>query len=488
MNTQDHALPSASAGSDVDSDSGMCGTRCTIPVYHDVLDMIGCTPMLEFKRLDTGTCSLFGKLEFMNPAGSVKDRIGKRMIEQAEADGLLKPGGTIIEATAGNTGLGLALVAAVKGYQLIVVMPDKMSQEKIDHLQAMGAKVVMTRSDVAKGHPDYYQEVAQRIANETGAFYVNQFGNPANVAAHYETTGPEIWEQMEGRVDAAVFGVGSGGSLSGTARYLREQNPDMHIVLADPEGSILTPLVKTGIAPEPGSWLVEGIGEDFVPGILDLDLVTHAYSISDGEAFHAARNLLRTEGIFGGSSSGVLVAAALRYCAEQSAQGQSRRVAVLIPDTGNKYLRKMYSDFWMIEQGFIEREHFGDLRDLIVRRHTQHEDFTVSPSDTLSVAHGRMKLYDVSQIPVCVDDRIVGIIDESDLLLAVNRHSEAFQDPLEQHMVTKLETIHPSASFQDLVPIFRAGKVALVADDKTYYGMITQIDFLNHLRRTSTRS
>ncbi|MBL1218540.1 MAG: pyridoxal-phosphate dependent enzyme [Planctomycetes bacterium] len=457
-------------------------------VYHDVLDMIGRTPVLEFNRLDTGICSVFGKLEFLNPAGSVKDRIGKRMIEQAEADELLTPGGTIIEATAGNTGLGLALVAAVKGYKLIVVMPDKMSQEKIDHLQAMGAEVVMTRSDVAKGHPDYYQEVAQRIADDTGAFYVNQFGNPANVAAHYETTGPEIWEQLGGRVDAAVFGVGSGGSLSGTARYLKEQNPDIHIVLADPDGSILTPLVKTGTAPEPGSWLIEGIGEDFVPDILDLDLVTHAYTITDCEAFHAARNLLRTEGIFGGSSTGVLIATALRYCQEFSDKGEARRVAVLIPDTGNKYLRKMYSDFWMIEQGFIEREHFGDLRDLIVRRHQHHEDFTVAPSDTLSVAHGRMKLYDVSQIPVCVDDRIVGIIDESDLLLALHRHPEAFQDPLETHMVTKLETVHPAADLQELVPIFRAGKVALVSDEKKYYGMITQIDFLNHLRRSSTRS
>lgn len=454
-------------------------------VYHNVLDMIGNTPIVELKKLNTGPCQLYGKLEFMNPAGSVKDRIAKRMIEQAERDGHLIPGkgGTIIEATAGNTGLGLALIALLKNYKLKVVMPDKMSQEKIDHLQVMKAEVILTRSDVAKGHPDYYQEVAQRIADETGAFYVNQFSNMANVAAHYESTAPEIWQQMEGKVDAVVMGVGSGGTLSGIGKFLKEKNPDIHIVLADPKGSILAPLVNTGETITPGSWLVEGIGEDFVPDILDLDLITHAYEVSDKEAFIAARELLAVEGVFAGSSSGVLLGGALKYCQEQT---ESKRVVVLIPDTGNKYLRKMYSDFWMIEQGFIERESYNDLRDLILRRHLDNEDFTISPTDTLAVAQGRMKLYDVSQVPVCVNDKIVGIIDESDVLLAVNKNpAAAFQDTVEKHMVTKLETVKPDASIDDLVPIFRAGKVALIADEEhdNYYGMITQIDLLNYLRR-----
>lgn len=455
------------------------------PVYGDILEMIGNTPMLEFRRLDTGPCRLFGKLEFMNPGGSVKDRMGWRMIAQAEKDGRLKPGGLIIEATAGNTGIALALVGCLRGYRVKVVMPDKMSQEKIDHLKALGAQVVLTRSDVAKGHPDYYQDLAQRIANEESGFYVNQFGNPANAQAHYETTGPEIWDQMEGKVDAVVFGVGSGGTLTGTGRFLKEKNPDINIVLADPKGSVLAPLVNTGKMIEPGSWLVEGIGEDFIPDILDLDLVTHAYDVTDAEAFHAARDLLRTEGVFAGSSSGTLLSGALKYCREQT---EPRRVCVLVCDTGNKYLNKMFSDSWMIENGFIKREEFGDLRDLIPRRHLDHEDYTVSPTDTLAVAHGRMKLYGISQIPVIREKRIAGIIDESDLLLAVNTDSTNFRRPVEEFMVTRLETLPPSADLRALVPIFRASKVALIADESNYYGLITQIDMLNYLRRQSVQS
>ncbi len=451
------------------------------PVYPGVLDMIGNTPMIELKRLDTGPCRLFGKLEMMNPAGSIKDRIGKSMIEAAEREGKLrKPGDRIIEATAGNTGLGLALVAALKGYRLTVVMPDKMSQEKIDHLKAFGAEVVLTRSDVQKGHPDYYQETAQRMADESGAFYVNQFGNPANVEAHYRTTGPEIWAQMEGKIDVLVAGVGSGGTITGTGRFLRERNPNVEIVLADPAESVLARYVKTGEMPEAGSWLVEGVGEDFIPDILDLSLVTDAYSITDREAFEVGREILAKEGVFAGSSTGILVAAALRYCRAQTAP---KRVCVFMCDTGNKYLRKMYSDLWMIEQGFIKREAFGDLRDLITRRHLNREDFTLSRSDTLATAHGRMKLYDVSQIPVIENNRIVGLIDESDLLLAVKNEPKRFAEPIEQHMITRLETLPPSASIDDLVPIFRAGKVALIADDSNYFGMITQIDLLNFLRR-----
>ncbi|MCC6909216.1 MAG: pyridoxal-phosphate dependent enzyme [Phycisphaerales bacterium] len=455
------------------------------PVFGDVLEMIGNTPMLEFRRLDTGPCRLFGKLEYTNPGGSVKDRMGWRMIEQAEQDGRLKPGGLIIEATAGNTGIALALVGCLRGYRVKVVMPDKMSQEKIDHLKALGAQVVLTRSDVAKGHPDYYQDLAQRIADEESGFYVNQFGNPANAQAHYETTGPEIWEQLEGDIDAVVFGVGSGGTLSGTGKYLKEKNPKIDIVLADPKGSVLAPLVKTGKMIEPGSWLVEGIGEDFVPSILDLDLVTDAYEVTDAEAFHAARHLLRTEGVFAGSSSGTLLAGALKYC---RAQQSAKRVCVLVCDTGNKYLNKMFSDSWMIENGFIRREEFGDLRDLIQRRHLDQEDFTVSPTDTLAVAHGRMKLYGISQVPVIRDRQIVGIIDESDLLLAVNTDPANFKRSVGDFMVTRLETLPPRADIRSLVPIFRASKVALIADAEQYYGLITQIDLLNYLRRQALQS
>jgi cystathionine beta-synthase len=315
--------------------------------YSNVLEMIGNTPLLEISRLSTGLCRLFLKLECNNPGGSIKDRIALFMIRDAEAKGLIRPGDTLIEATAGNTGIGLALVARQKGYKLKIVMPDKMSIEKKYCLQAMGAEVIITRSDVTKGHPQYYQDLAEAIAQETDAFYVNQFANTANREAHYATTGPEIWKQLDGRVDALVCGVGTGGTLSGAGSYLREKNPDIDIVLADPQGSILAPLVQNSKAPEtPGSWYIEGIGEDFVPSICNLDLVSTAYSISDKESFAAARLLLMQEGISAGSSAGTLLAAALKYC---MAQTGAKRVVTFACDTGNRYLSKVYNDEWIAE-------------------------------------------------------------------------------------------------------------------------------------------
>jgi len=326
-----------------------------------ILSLIGDTPLVQVTQFDTGPCQLFLKLENQNPGGSIKDRIALSMIEAAEAEGHLQPGGTVVEATAGNTGLGLALVAGAKGYRVLLVIPDKMSQEKISHVKALGAEVRITRSDVTRGHPEYYQDVAARLAQEIpGAFYVNQFGNPANPLAHERTTGPEIWEQMRHDVDAIVVGVGSGGTLTGLGRFFNRVKPrrGIEMVLADPTGSILYEYVKTGKLVESGSWAVEGIGEDFVPEIADMSLVTDAFEIDDEESFATARELLRKEGIFGGSSTGTLVAGALRYCRQQT---KAKRVVSLVPDTGNKYLSKMYSDFWMAEQGFIHRPPHGDL-------------------------------------------------------------------------------------------------------------------------------
>ena len=262
-------------------------------VYGNVLQMIGNTPMVEVTNIDTGPCRLFLKLESQNPGGSIKDRIALSMIEAAEQDGRLKPGGTIIEATAGNTGLGLALVAAQKGYKLILIIPDKMSLDKIYHLKALGTQIVMTRSDVGKGHPEYYQDMAERMAAEIpGSFWVNQFANPANPKAHIETTGPEIWEQMEHDVDAVVAGVGSGGTISGLGRYLKSVQPDLRMVIADPVGSIVGHAVQTGeISTDVGSWLVEGIGEDFIPPNCDLSVIDDAVYASDKEAFAAAQDL-----------------------------------------------------------------------------------------------------------------------------------------------------------------------------------------------------
>ena len=452
-----------------------------MPASSSVLELIGNTPMVEFTKLDTGPCRLFAKLENQNPGGSIKDRIGLSMIEAAEADGSLEPGGVLVEATAGNTGLGLALVASQKGYRLIIVMPDKMSQEKVFHLKALGAEVRMTRSDVGKGHPEYYQDYAERIAEETGAIYVNQFANPANPLAHETTTGPEIWEQMDHDLDAVVCGVGSGGTLTGIGRFMKRHAPHVEMVLADPEGSVLAETVATGVVPtDVGSWLVEGIGEDFVPPNCDLSLVSQAFVIPDAEAFAISREVLLKEGFIVGSSSGTLIGAALRYC---RAQPKPKRVVTFVPDSGNKYLSKMYNDFWMLDKGLMQRGSYGDIRDLIARRHTEKEDFTLKPDDTLLTAYSRMKLYDVSQLAVIEDDQIIGILDESDVLIAIYDHEDRFNDPVSEFMTAKLQTVSPSAPLKSLSAIFAKDRVAIVKDGDNYLGLITRIDMLNHLRR-----
>ena len=453
-----------------------------MPRDGSVLQTIGNTPLVELKNLDTGRCRLFVKLENQNPTGSIKDRIGLSMVEAAEREGRIKPGGTLIEATAGNTGLGLALVAAQKGYRLILVIPDKMAQEKVLHLRALGAEIHLTRSDVGKGHPDYYQDIAERLSQEIpGSFYVNQFANPANPLAHEATTGPEIWAQSGQMLDAVVAGVGSGGTITGLSRYFGRVAPHVEMVLADPKGSILADVVRTGkIQKEAGSWLIEGIGEDFIPPNCDLARVRQAYEISDAESFFTARELLRKEGILGGSSTGTLVAAALRYCREQTAP---KRVVTFVCDSGNKYLTKMYNDYWMFEQGLLDRPKQGNLLDLIVRRYQEGGAVTLAPDDNLLLAYRRMKLFDVSQIPVMQGEKVIGILDESDLLLHVHSDPARFKDRVGTAMVNNVETIAPDAPVSSLLPIFQRDHVAVVADGGRFVGLITKIDLLNYLRQ-----
>jgi cystathionine beta-synthase len=446
-------------------------------------DLIGNTPLVQLRTFDVVPCELFLKLENCNPGGSIKDRIGRSMIEAAEREGKIGPGSTLVEATAGNTGLGLALVAAQKQYPLILVIPDKMSQEKVNHLKALGAQVVMTRSDVGRGHPAYYQDLAEAIARRTPrSFYVNQFNNPANPLAHETTTAPEIWRQCDQRLDAVVCGVGSGGTLTGLSRFFARTAPHVEIVLADPVGSVLADYVRTGKVGEAGSWLVEGIGEDFIPGIADLSRVREAFQISDAESFHTARELLRREGLLVGSSTGTLVAAALAYCRQQA---KPKRVVTFACDSGNKYLSKMYNDFWMADQGLQQRPRAGDLRDLISRRFADRAVVAVGPDEPLNIAYTRMRSFDVSQLPVLQGDRIVGIIDESDLLLAVTENELAFQQPVHRHMTSRLETVSPDASLQQLRPILASGRVVIVADEQRFYGLITRVDLLNHFKRQS---
>jgi cystathionine beta-synthase len=453
-----------------------------LPVFSNALEMIGRTPLLAARRLDTGPCQLFLKLENQNPGGSIKDRVGLYLIEAAEKEGRLKPGGTLIEATAGNTGLGLALVAGQKGYRLLLVIPDKMSQEKIFHLKAMGAEVVMTRSDVHQGHPEYYQDLAARLATETpNSLYVNQFGNDANPKAHEETTAPEIWEQMGHDVDAIVCGVGTGGTATGLSRYFARVAPRVEIVLADPVGSVLADYVRTGkVGHGERSWLVEGIGGDSVPAVADLSRLKTAYSIPDKEAFHTCRELLAKEGIIAGTSTGTLLAGALRYCREQKV---AKRVVTFVCDSGNKYLSKVYNDYWMLDQGFLERERFGDLRDLIARRHWEHAAVTVNSSETVLAAYRRMKLYDVSQLPVLDNGAIVGIVDEEDVLLEVFSNPKHFEEPVTMAMERHLVTVQADAPLSRLMEIFRSGMVAIVMDGEEFLGLVTRIDLLNWLRR-----
>ena len=456
-------------------------------ISHDkppaILSLIGDTPLVEITQIDTGPCHLFLKLENQNPGGSIKDRIALSMIEAAEREGKLDPGGTVIEATAGNTGLGLALVAGAKGYRVLLVIPDKMSQEKISHVKALGAEVRITRSDVTRGHPEYYQDVAARLAEEIpGGFYVNQFSNPANPLAHERTTGPEIWEQMRHNVDAIVVGVGSGGTLTGLGRFFNRVKPrrGIEMILADPAGSILYEYVRTGKLKEAGSWAIEGIGEDFIPEIADMSLVTDAFEIDDQETFVTVRELLRKEGIFGGSSTGTLLAGALRYCREQT---KPKRVVSFVVDTGNKYLSKMYDDFWMAEQGFLLRPPHGDLSDLITHRYEAGEVISVGPTDTLLTAFKRMRDTDVSQLPVVDQNgRAVGILDESDVLVKVHRDPSHFNDAVKNAMTDKLETLPPTAKINDLLEVFDCGRVAIVMDDDKFLGLITRTDLLSYLR------
>jgi cystathionine beta-synthase len=452
-----------------------------------ILDLIGNTPLIEVTRMERGLCRLFLKLESANPSGSLKDRPARSMIESAEADGRLQPGGTIIEATAGNTGLGLALVGARKGYRILLVVPDKMAREKILHAKAMGAEVVITRSDVGKGNPDYYQDLAEAITRRTpGSFFVNQFANPANPRAHELTTGPEILRQMEGKVDAVVVGVGSGGTLTGIGRFMRRASPDTEMILADPEGSVLAPFVETGELREAGSWAVEGIGEDFIPPNADLSLVQKSYTVADAESFASARDLLRSEGVLAGSSSGTLLAAALGYCRAQSAP---KRVVSLVCDSGAKYLSKVFNPTFLAQEGWTHPHRHGTVGDVVVNRYKEGTAIVVRPQDNLRTVFARMRSADVSQLPV-VDERghVVGLVDESDVLGALLTEptdtNKAFASPVSDVMVTRLETISADAPIADLIPLFRKDYVAIVMDAGQFVGLATRLDLINYFRIT----
>jgi len=448
-----------------------------------LLDLIGKTPMVEVTKIDTGPCRLFLKLEAQNPGGSIKDRIAVEMIEAAEKEGWLKPGGTIVEATAGNTGLALTLVGQAKGYKVLLVIPDKMSKEKIQHLRAMGADVRLTRSDVPHGHPEYYTDMAERLSQQLpGGFYVNQFANDANAAAHVKTTGPEIWDQMDHEIDAFVAGIGSGGTITGVAQFLKSQGAKTQIILADPVGSTLAGIVNDGVPGPEGSYTVEGIGQNFVPDTADMSLIDRAYSIPDAEAIATVRELLLKEGILAGSSSGTLIAAALRWCREQTGP---KRVVTFVCDTGAKYLSKVYNDAWLADQGLGERDIHGDLSDLITRKYAKGDVVVAGPDDTLDTAFKRMRGADVSQLPIIDEGRLVGILDESDIVHVMNTdeitRQERFKKAVGTVMTRDLDTVQVNEPLDALIPLFDRDRVALVLDGEQFVGIITRVDLINHL-------
>lgn len=447
-------------------------------IATSVLETIGNTPMLRVSRIDTGPCELFLKLENQNPGGSIKDRIALSIIQGAERDGRLKPGGTLVEATAGNTGLGLALVGRAKGYPVVLVVPDKMAEEKVLQLRALGAEIHLTRSDVGKDHPDYYQNVAERLAvSIPGAFYTDQFTNPANPKAHETTTGPEILAQMGGNLDAVVCGVGSGGTLAGLTRCFRGRNLPVEMVIADPEGSVLAPWIREGHLPEAGSWAVEGIGEDYLPPQADFGLVSRAYAIGDQESFQAARLLLEAEGILAGSSTGTLLAAALKYCREQTTP---KRVVTFVCDTGTRYLSKVYSPVWMRRRGWDGAERFGDLRDFAVRRFQDGTaPLTVAEDLGLAVLK-RFEATGLPSLPVFLGKEPIGMIESTRFLLSIDSDPKALTRRAEHLVAPEVPMLDSARDFKALVNLLEHSPIALLTHQGQPFGLITPLDLAIH--------
>ncbi len=455
-------------------------------VFNNILGAVGNTPLVKLERIAKDLpVPLYAKLEFMNPGGSVKDRVGAYIIEQAEKRGEIKPGGTIVEATSGNTGVGLAIAAALKGYKTIFVMPDKMSNEKILLLRAYGAKVVITPTAVAPEDPRSYYEVAKRFARETpNAILANQYHNPDNPQTHMMTTGPEIWEQTDGKVTDVIIGMGTGGTISGVGRYLKSKNPSIKIVGVDIEGSILTEIWQNkGKIPEgayPKTYKVEGIGEDFLPSTLDITVVDAIERASDKESFLWARQLVRQEGIFAGGSSGSALAGAMKYCRKLSAD---RLAVVIFPDSGSRYLSKFYDDKWMREFGFLSME-FGEttLGDLLIAKPNKTL-FTATLGDSMRQVVSVMHQNAVSQMPVIgADGTLVGLIEEVDLLNhMLEKHDHSHDEKIDSLVQNARAVFPPETSLEDAMPSLTAGLALIVVEQSKPIGIVTKIDVLDYL-------
>lgn len=477
-------------------------SKITLPVsknnrvYDNILQAIGRTPLIHLSKLDRALLvSLYAKVEYFNPGGSIKDRIAVNMIEEAEQSGRLKPGGTVVESTSGNTGMGLALVCAQKGYKAVFVLPEKMSQEKIQLLSANGARVVVTPTAVEPEDPRSYYSVAKRIVAETpNAILANQYHNPENPRSHYQSTGPEIWEQTEGQVTDLVACMGTGGTISGTARYLKEKNPNIRIVGVDPLGSILLDTWKNGGKIPEGikasPYKVEGFGEDFLPSTLDLSLIDEIVQVNDKESFSWARQLAKQEGIFSGGSSGAALAAAIRYSRNlriEIADGLSDRlVVVILPDSGSRYLSKLYDDKWMRENGYLEQEWSGTQLGEILGAKATDRLITSWTTDRMTDVIASLKEHDVSQMPALYSDgTLAGLVTEVDLLnhLLENGHEHSADETIES-VIRPAETLFPSwTRLDDALPALVSDQAVLVTENDHPLGILTKIDILDFIAR-----
>lgn len=459
-------------------------------IHNNIIETIGDTPLVRLNHVTSGVeAQIVAKVEFFNPGGSIKDRIGIQIIEDAEKEGRLKPGGTIVEATSGNTGVGLAIAAALRGYKCVFVLADKQSQEKIEVLRAFGARVIVTPTDVEPEDPRSYYSVAKRVVEETpNAILANQYHNPSNPRTHYLTTGPEIWEQTGGMVDVVVAGVGTGGTITGVSRYLKEKNPEIKIVGVDPLGSILYKHWKTGETDGAYSYLTEGIGEDFVPSSYDATTVDDYVQVSDKESFLMLRRLVREEGIFAGVSCGSAVAGALKY-ARREQLGEDKLVVVILPDSGTRYLSKAFNDDWMRENGLLDPIWIGASVATLLDQRPPQQVILATCDESISSVVDKMRGHNVSQLPVINDDSdLIGIVQEVDLLnyMLQNGTSGSPQISLEDAGVVSndIATVNMNTALESLMSIFNTQPVVVVVDNNCVQNIITKIDLIDFLAKS----